>query len=203
MAPPCTFCNQSPPISAGSEQASFQRCAACHVVCYCSRDCQKSDWKYHKLVCKYYSEFIEKIPRPSELHKLTLVLHPKMETPKFFWIACEHVNAGSESWEEPDVARYFETPTEPGDAWIKRYHVSKMLRLKFPDDAKYALDHTVGIYRNKAWALDGSQPNMCIDKMMKGEAPLKWAGLMIAFTYQGLKIFQRLFRISIRLIFEL
>jgi hypothetical protein len=38
---------------------------------------------------------------------------------------------------------------------------------------------------NKDWALDGSQPNMCIDKVMKGEAPLKWAGLMIAFTYQG------------------
>ena len=30
-------------------------CAGCMMVSYCSRDCQKKDWKNHKLVCKVLS----------------------------------------------------------------------------------------------------------------------------------------------------
>ncbi|KAI1173340.1 putative MYND domain protein [Nemania sp. FL0916] len=29
----------------------MKRCAKCHVTCYCSRDCQKADWKAHKKIC--------------------------------------------------------------------------------------------------------------------------------------------------------
>ena len=30
----------------------FKMCARCKSVSYCSRECQKSDWKVHKTVCK-------------------------------------------------------------------------------------------------------------------------------------------------------
>lgn len=27
-------------------------CSGCHDIQYCSKDCQKTDWPLHKLVCK-------------------------------------------------------------------------------------------------------------------------------------------------------
>ena len=32
-------------------QGKLKKCSACHVTCYCSAECQKKDWKEHKLVC--------------------------------------------------------------------------------------------------------------------------------------------------------
>jgi hypothetical protein len=35
----------------GKRQGKLKRCSLCHVTCYCSAECQKKDWKEHKLVC--------------------------------------------------------------------------------------------------------------------------------------------------------
>ena len=35
----------------GDRQGKLKRCSACGVTCYCSAECQKKDWKEHKLVC--------------------------------------------------------------------------------------------------------------------------------------------------------
>ncbi len=39
----CKRCGKSGPDN--------KKCARCGTVLYCSRDCQKADWKYHKIVC--------------------------------------------------------------------------------------------------------------------------------------------------------
>lgn len=39
----CNTCN---------EKAGSNRCGRCHSRFYCSLDCQKLDWKDHKLTCK-------------------------------------------------------------------------------------------------------------------------------------------------------
>ena len=33
----------------------LMKCAGCKVVRYCSKECQKYDWKYHRLVCKRHA----------------------------------------------------------------------------------------------------------------------------------------------------
>ncbi|KHN95384.1 Zinc finger, MYND-type [Metarhizium album ARSEF 1941] len=45
MAPSCTHCQKSPP------EVVLRRCAKCSATPYCSRDCQKADWKVHKKIC--------------------------------------------------------------------------------------------------------------------------------------------------------
>ncbi|ODA79308.1 hypothetical protein RJ55_04901 [Drechmeria coniospora] len=41
----CKACNKSPP------SVNLKRCAKCSITWYCSRDCQKVDWKEHKKTC--------------------------------------------------------------------------------------------------------------------------------------------------------
>ncbi|KAH0595191.1 hypothetical protein MHUMG1_06940 [Metarhizium humberi] len=41
----CTVCKKSPP------EVTLKRCARCSTTPYCSRDCQKADWKSHKKIC--------------------------------------------------------------------------------------------------------------------------------------------------------
>lgn len=45
--PSCNTCKKSPP-----EVPNLKRCAKCWNTSYCSRDCQKADWKTHKKTCR-------------------------------------------------------------------------------------------------------------------------------------------------------
>ncbi|KAK4141197.1 uncharacterized protein C8A04DRAFT_31296 [Dichotomopilus funicola] len=45
MANTCTVCQKGPPT------VTLKFCAKCATTPYCSRDCQKADWKTHKKVC--------------------------------------------------------------------------------------------------------------------------------------------------------
>jgi splicing suppressor protein 51 len=45
MAESCTSCRKAPP------EVTLKHCAKCKTARYCSRDCQKADWKAHKKVC--------------------------------------------------------------------------------------------------------------------------------------------------------
>lgn len=41
----CQTCKKGPP------EVPLKQCAKCNVTTYCSRDCQKADWKTHKKIC--------------------------------------------------------------------------------------------------------------------------------------------------------
>ena len=36
----------------GGKEGKLMKCSGCHAVHYCSSECQKADWKKHKLECK-------------------------------------------------------------------------------------------------------------------------------------------------------
>lgn len=41
----CSFCKCS------ETDTKFKRCSACQAIVYCSIQCQKKDWKHHKILC--------------------------------------------------------------------------------------------------------------------------------------------------------
>lgn len=54
----CSITNMSAPTCAGCSKTAadlhldnLKECAKCHTTQYCSRDCQKADWKAHKKIC--------------------------------------------------------------------------------------------------------------------------------------------------------
>jgi hypothetical protein len=47
MSKSCCLCSV-----VASEGVTFSYCAACQSVMYCSKICQKKDWKAHKKICK-------------------------------------------------------------------------------------------------------------------------------------------------------
>ncbi len=42
----------------------LKKCAGCAMVQYCSKECQKRDWKYHKLTCKKMAESAARAAAP-------------------------------------------------------------------------------------------------------------------------------------------
>jgi hypothetical protein len=47
----CAACGKKEPFYAEDDE-EFNACAGCHCVLYCSRECQKADWKMHKELCQ-------------------------------------------------------------------------------------------------------------------------------------------------------
>jgi hypothetical protein len=47
--PICRPCGKNP---TQNPEIKFKRCGTCQTVYYCSRECQRNDWKKHKEICK-------------------------------------------------------------------------------------------------------------------------------------------------------
>ncbi|KAI1651927.1 uncharacterized protein F4817DRAFT_85270 [Daldinia loculata] len=73
-----------------------QLCASCKSCHYCSKECQKADWKSHKLLCKDMTTHSE---RPSPFHVRAIYFPQDKAVPQLVWIPC---NQNSETPEEPN-----------------------------------------------------------------------------------------------------
>jgi hypothetical protein len=72
------------PLCAMCDKPSTQLCGGCVSIKYCSRTCQKLDWRVHKLVCKTYKDFLAS--RPSTEHHSAIYFPVDEAGPRFIWL---------------------------------------------------------------------------------------------------------------------
>ncbi|KAH7240242.1 uncharacterized protein BKA55DRAFT_542830 [Fusarium redolens] len=66
------------------KQGRLLDCAACLDAQYCSTDCQRSDWKFHKLMCTKLASYSADL-RPSTRHFRVIVFPHEAAQPEFAW----------------------------------------------------------------------------------------------------------------------
>jgi hypothetical protein len=76
-------------LCAMCERPGEQACAGCHAIRYCSQLCQKADWPLHKLLCKTYKNFDDKIrPKAHDncIYKRAIHFSESGNAPRFVWV---------------------------------------------------------------------------------------------------------------------
>ncbi|KAL2214226.1 hypothetical protein CC79DRAFT_1328138 [Sarocladium strictum] len=67
------------------EQPNSKLCAVCKGSAYCSKECQKKDWKIHKLLCADFAA-LDLSKRPSADHFRGILLPENDEKPTCVWM---------------------------------------------------------------------------------------------------------------------
>ena len=73
----CILCNKT----------NAQFCKRCKSTCYCSKECQQTDWPTHKL-CASFPSF-DPLSRPSNEHFRAILFSVDDTKPKFIWLYCK------------------------------------------------------------------------------------------------------------------
>ncbi|GKT54374.1 hypothetical protein ColTof4_13834 [Colletotrichum tofieldiae] len=63
-------------------QIRFRLCTECQSTAYCSVECQQTDWRPHRLLCK---QFRRMGPRPSPSHHLVVYFPMEVDRPTLAW----------------------------------------------------------------------------------------------------------------------
>ncbi|RDW84161.1 zinc finger MYND domain-containing protein [Aspergillus mulundensis] len=142
----CLMCNATP----------VQRCARCKSASYCSKTCQKNDYRAHKLLCQ---QFANQSPRPSAQHVRGIFFPVNAEKPEVVWIPCALVRRPDEEpCQELDPMPFLHDI--PGWDRIQVNHVRRRqlgvgLASYHPEPAGYC----VALFYRDNFLSDGSVPN--------------------------------------------
>ncbi|QDS73296.1 hypothetical protein FKW77_005806 [Venturia effusa] len=145
MAGSCAYCAKS----------GTQHCATCKSITYCSKTCQKSDWKAHKHICKTFAHF-DQSSRPSKSHHLAFLFRPDEDKPELVWLETER--------DEEDGA-----PTGP-------------MLIQIDQRTKKVLDDFIQIRHRDTFLKDGSGLNTSIFKLAPNTY---WRGPVVAVAQVG------------------
>ncbi|KAF3060909.1 hypothetical protein GL218_03313 [Daldinia childiae] len=140
-------------------------CSSCKSCRYCSKRCQKNDWKSHKLLCKAISTQSE---RPSSFHVRAIYFPQDRPTPELVWISC----LGIPSFEE---VKGIVREGTPGNVDIQRVYWNYRLM-------KPALQHIEFHFRD-LFLRDGSRPTKSLYETVAkhGQARCDWRGPLLVF----------------------
>ncbi|KAL8915240.1 MAG: hypothetical protein Q9171_000359 [Xanthocarpia ochracea] len=152
------------------------KCAQCGSTWYCSRECQRADWTYHKYLCREYKDFQNR-PDPDSVRAL---LFPENEkAPRFVWLKQneEPLDLGrvDEKFETEEVEQLLGVTEDE----IGQQYVTRSIRRDRRADKITARVYL--LLRQKSFT-DGSKPNMSIGWVTKGNFHFSWRGPVIAVS---------------------
>jgi MYND finger len=169
------MCNKSPGL----------RCKRCRSTWYCSRDCQKSDFPSHRILCK---QFAAEPDRPSSEHKRAIFFPVDRDKPCLIWIQCrrKYDKEAGTYWTQIDPHPYLGTD-KPFKGIIRIEHNPVRYRNLGSGFAPYNHDkrgHCVYLIHRDAYLKDGSTTNKSIlasvGASCASTTPHEYRGPMIA-----------------------
>ncbi|KAL4876938.1 hypothetical protein BJY04DRAFT_210300 [Aspergillus karnatakaensis] len=170
----CVMCNKSPGL----------RCARCRSTYYCSRDCQKSDFPSHRLLCKQFATLPH---RPSFEHKRAILFPVGRDKPCLIWIPCKRqADEDGISWTKIDPYPYLGTD-KPFKGIMRIEHNPIRCRNLGSGFVAFAPDkkgYCVSVIHREAYLEGGSSMNRSVLASVKASCasitPHQYRGPMIA-----------------------
>jgi hypothetical protein len=170
--PTCIICNVS----------NNKFCSSCHLISYCSLECQKLDWPLHKTICKTFTALPS---QPSPSHKLAILFPVDSKDPQLIWIECERRR------DEDGVA--YDMPDTQPHLGIENLDPEYRDTSEFKNITRnvlrgYSLSNTVQIIARETFLFDGSAPNVCVRYTTKGQLRHDWRGPIVVMRQPGTAI---------------
>ncbi|KAK0438938.1 hypothetical protein EV421DRAFT_928234 [Armillaria borealis] len=163
MYPTCLVC----------DVPTSTRCAGCKSACYCSKAHMAQDWPSHKTYCKTISNY--------GTNTFNAILFGVNETkPRLIKLPWSYgpvyEDVTGERWQDLDMELWF----EGYDSFRRANYVWQKFGIDGPP-----LRHTLAVWYDDNFMVNGSQINRCIRKITAGKAQHPWAGNILALRVKG------------------
>ncbi|KAL8718725.1 MAG: hypothetical protein Q9225_004166 [Loekoesia sp. 1 TL-2023] len=147
-------------------------CKQCGSSWYCSAECQKADWTYHKYLCAQFKDFKD---RPDSDSVRAILFPEDDKTPKLVWVKMNDTELDLASvGEKLEVAELLGATI---DEEIAQQKATQGIRRGAKPGSSTA--RTYLLVREDG-LVDGSQPNMSIGTITYGHFLFSWRGPVIA-----------------------
>ncbi|CAG8949895.1 hypothetical protein HYFRA_00004223 [Hymenoscyphus fraxineus] len=162
----CASCNKT----TTPNNAPLLKCSGCKSTFYCERSCQKTDYKYHKHLCKKIGEFIQANPREKGQNACIILKFPdNSSTPELIWWSNSY--------------KLYNGDAFPGIGLDSSEQVVKWLRVQYPRERKYVLDHELQLYFRPKFLFDGSAKNQAMKRYFGKDLGHDWRGDIYVARY--------------------
>lgn len=146
-------------------------CSVCKNSFYCSHECQKADWKTHRMLCGTFKDFADTY-RPTPDHKRSICFPEDGDGPKFIWLE----TYPEETWRLPDLDSFHITIEDTARRRIPSTFVSEIDQ-----------EHSTWIYFRDSFHHDGLKINRSINNLTSGKPSVIWKGPVVVYRQQGLE----------------
>lgn len=157
-----------PSLCVSCNNLGAQRCSGCQNAYYCSKICQKHDWKLHKHLCKSFVKFTNQ-DRPTPYHRRAILFPVDEPVPRFIW-----------------VKNYYCTNSEYENTSVFGEDYTSAFQIDLDMENERRLGYCIKLDHKENFLFDGSLPNKVFQNIMAGTENVEnWRGPFLALGFEG------------------